>query len=1011
MADNSVFITGIAEGTLKEAIEELPGWATEDTAFKIQKLLTRSLDTQNKTLAQILKTASAGGTGLTPDDVKKLNNETDKWLKNLVAANAEDKKRKKNFKDKDKDDKDNLFSSKKLRTTTDKLNYVLTGLATIGSKVMKVENQYIDTYDALYKSGINVLNGNNSTADGFEALNQMVNLTGIRLENLQKVAEKYSDTINAAGMLKFTKAVSASSKALVSLGYSSTEQLELIGSIMEAEQGYTDVRKKSSEQIADDAQRIGSQFNKLSQTVGLNRQQLLDNMKTNARSNDSTLVAARWGEQAAENVAKAAAGLKDQNLAKIFTQFAAASDPVYTQAFKDLNAAGLGDIATQFAQLGKDMKYIDPTEFQKRLDALTKNIDPKRIAALTDQQAGGNQAADAAVSFINMVQQQSRRVSEATDGQQTAATKTEAAIAGLQTEVEKLSAAGQAAFFPMIAQVNAVTDAMKLLNDAIYKVIGSINAETRSWIGVGLVLAGFTAGLLVAVRSVRTFFSLFGKGPGIISKAFTGMGKLIMSAGTGVASMLRGAGTLLIRGISGIGNMLKLAGSAIPTVLRGAGNLISKAFSGVGNLLKTAGSAAWNAVRGVGSGIAKGMASAGTWIIDALKGVGSWASSAFSRLVGTISSALRSAGTWILDASTKVMTFAKDALMRSVSWIANTTKSIFSAVGNSLKAAGTWISDAIRGLITNIGKAGSWVGNAIKGAGTWISNLAKSVFSGGAKLLSSAGEWIGGALKGAGQWIASAVKSVFGGASKFISEGVGWIGNALKSGGNAIVGFFKGAGAWIMNAFKGVFGEAAGFLGSIFSKIGGVVGEVLPFISKIGGLALRFAGVLGWLYTAFEVGWAIGTKLYEIVSKFDWVTSAFDKLFIGLDKLISYLPGQVGRDAQQRLDVREKAEKALVNAPAVKKPEQISVPKAPMASTINSPSAVSADPTKTPADTAPPAGTEPSKATGSGIEKPAETSDINNLLSYQSTILEQILLSTNSLVSVNKDILRSARNQ
>ena len=49
---------------------------------------------------------------------------------------------------------------------------------------------------------------------------------------------------------------------------------------------------------------------------------------------------------------------------------------------------------------------------------------------------------------------------------------------------------------------------------------------------------------------------------------------------------------------------------------------------------------------------------------------------------------------------------------------------------------------------------------------------------------------------------------------------------------------------------------------------------------------------------------------------------------------------------------------------------------------------------------------EPLLPLGSGVEKPPVDSSVTDLITYQSTILEQLLNSTNSLVSVNKDILK-----
>ena len=76
----------------------------------------------------------------------------------------------------------------------------------------------------------------------------------------------------------------------------------------------------------------------------------------------------------------------------------------------------------------------------------------------------------------------------------------------------------------------------------------------------------------------------------------------------------------------------------------------------------------------------------------------------------------------------------------------------------------------------------------------------------------------------------------------------------------------------------------------------------------------------------------------------------------------------------------------------------------PTASTINSPSssATASTPALSSASEAP---------VGPGKDKAANKSDINSLIAYQGSVLEQILNSTNKLVSVNQDILKHTRNQ
>lgn len=530
MADNSVNIVGIGPDVLKEALSGVPPWATEKTADRIAGLLKKSYDKQSELLIQAIK--CCGGGNLSAAEIKKTVDELGRLSRTVRNQNAEAEKSLKITKEKRDADKETLMGGRKLRGLGEKLNYVMGGLAIAGAKVRGVMTDYLDVYDSMYKSGINVLNGNDSTVDGFEALNQTVILTGLRLQTLQEIAEKYTSSINAAGFQKFARATASSTKQLELLGYSAKEGAELIASLMEAETGFSDIRGKSAQDIAADAIRLGSQFGKLSQTVGISRQQLLDNLKATAKSSDSTLVAAKWGAEAAENVGKAAAGLKDANLREAFTKMAASANPVFTQVYKDLQQSGLGSIADQMGQLAIQMRTMDPVEFARRVDALQQSIPRGGIVGLADQEAGGNASARAALEVVAGLQQQGRIVSQATQVQQDGATNTERSLAALQTQTEKFSALTQAAFYPMIEQVDIATKYLRMFNDAVYGAIDSRAAETRSWVGVGVAIAGVVGSLWLLRGALTTFVSLFGGGAGAAAAGGAGaLGKLASGLG------------------------------------------------------------------------------------------------------------------------------------------------------------------------------------------------------------------------------------------------------------------------------------------------------------------------------------------------------------------------------------------------------------------------------------------------------------------------------------------------
>ena len=505
MADNSVFITGTTSGAFTDAFSDLPPWATERTALAIEKHLRRSFDVQSKIFDALKKlpTSNTGGK-MSSDDVKKVNDELADLAKNLKKNNDEAEKQRK-----------------------ESLGSGLSTLATMGNKLVGVGKDYINVYDSLYKSGINLLNGNNSTIDGFESLNQVVNLTGLRLETLQKVAEKYASTINVVGFNKFARSISIANNRLTELGYSSEEQANLIGTLLQAETGYVTTRNKSSDEIAKDAIRLGERFDRLVKTVGMTRDQLSENLKSTAESSDAAMIFARFGKEAAAAVSENAAGIKDSGLRDMLVELAAAANPAQVKGYNVLVQAGLGDVAEQMNQLSKGMMALDPVEFQKRIASLGQYLEQQtgRMGSLANLKGQGG---DEAASALNAVFQQARSVSDATRDQADSARKTQASIAKLQTEIESFSATLQKAFFPLTDQVNIAASAFGILNSNIDRAIAAFEAETRSLVGFGIAVAGLIASIALASGAMGRFSIDASKSGGLLGSSIMNVGGAFM---------------------------------------------------------------------------------------------------------------------------------------------------------------------------------------------------------------------------------------------------------------------------------------------------------------------------------------------------------------------------------------------------------------------------------------------------------------------------------------------------
>lgn len=544
MADNSVFITGTASGAFTEALSDLPPWATEHTAGQIEKHLKKNLNIQTQALRDLVKAAkgrNGSGSAMDSTNANKLNSELDKLIRNLKEQNNDAAKSKKRRKDRDKEDDNSLLGIRRFNSGADKARFVFAAVAAVGEQMLKVDKQYIKTSDELYKSGLNVLNGNNETTSGLASLNNAVVLTGLRLETLQDVAQKYATSINAYGFTKFTKSLAQATTQLKEMGYSSKESAVLMGSYTETAQNYSDLRRRSEKELADDAIKFGNNITKLSLAMGISREQLLNNTKAISKSSDVALIYAKYGKEGADKLLAFAASFPDQELGKQLVTMSADTVPALNATFQDLAKSGLGGFAEQLNRITRQAPEVDPKETRLRIARLLETVPDSTRQFLRLQAQAGNASAAHTQEILNNLSQAGRGISEATDAQVNNATKTESVIAKFQTETERLSASLQAAFPPLESQIVALTSGMKLLNDAIYGVINNTNTETRSWLGAGTIIAGFLAGTLLP----------------LVGKAGSVLGLLKGTAGaTGVAgagAAAGGAGLLATAGVVAAG--------------------------------------------------------------------------------------------------------------------------------------------------------------------------------------------------------------------------------------------------------------------------------------------------------------------------------------------------------------------------------------------------------------------------------------------------------------------------
>jgi len=554
MADTT-FISGVADGAFEKAFGELPEWASEETALAIENTLNKILGVQSKTFAQLLKTSAGGGSsgGLSKKDVEDTNKELAKLSKSIAKQVEDANKAKKQAKSKKDSDELALALDKKTSASGQLWAQVLVKLKGAGDAILKSQVQYFTTSNDLFKSGVNLADGQKAGTSSLATLQQIVVDTGLRLETFQKVVEQFSSSINAVGVNKFVQTLKLSRQGLTALGYSSEQQAQLIGTMLESESNYTDLRNKSAKQLTDDAERFGRQVTKLSLFTGQSVSKLQENIRVLSKSNEAWVASARLGPEAAKRLTGIASAFGDSHIQDLVLKFGSTMSSANEDIFKSLNAAGLGAEAQELAatfKAGAAGTLSQQETIQKATDiALRIQEQRSKVEALEAQRLGGNAAAGSAETLLAGLTSAGHNLSKATDPQVDAATKSQAALSRLSSALEDKSSLIQRTFPLLNDQVNLASSALELFNQGIKSATDLLNPATRSWVGVGVQLAEVIVGTILSFQALKTTMKLINDVRGIPNKGVPGTstpsgtggkGKWLGRAAKGVAGGVGG---------------------------------------------------------------------------------------------------------------------------------------------------------------------------------------------------------------------------------------------------------------------------------------------------------------------------------------------------------------------------------------------------------------------------------------------------------------------------------------
>lgn len=887
MADNSVFITGAADGAFEKALGDLPPWATQNTAESIEGILRKTLNLQTKALSQLVKKATAGDGS---PDAKKVNDEFEKLVKNLRDENAQDPKRRKRNRDEEAEDGKRKRRWRAEKDQFDTKLFIEAAVIKSGLAIREVFENNVKTFNDLTASGINVLSGMNGAKDGFDSLRQLTAQTGVRFTELSASMQKYSSAVNSFGVGKFAKTVGMASANLAQFGFSSKESAELLGAYLSIQQNTNDVNKKTSAEANADLQKFAGNIFKLSMATGVSRAAIIANAEAISKSTEANLLSGQIGGQAAQGMTEFLSSFKDQNIARQMLRLM--TDPIkpLNDTFMNLQKVGMGGFAQSFTTFSEGLKGLPADLQQEQMKEYVAahrgelEMEKQRLALL--RQAGVDGAA-ASLDFITGITQQADAIKTLTPEekkQRDALMKSNEASKNLASAWEKLLSSLQGIFSPTVKMLTWFTDGLNLANkmitgfsdgltwlsDKFSDIAMSLGLakekfDIAPWIGLTAIVAGLFLSFKVGGKYLKDFFGMLSGGKGAKNKPW---GSSAAEAASG-----RRAGAGAGSGLSGIGK-------------------------GIGDLGK-----------GIGKGIGGLVRETLTGLADGLKALGNP-----KVLLGVLALAGTAAALWV------------------------TGKAVKEFVGLD------WAT---------MGKAGA----ALLGLG--VIGAAVGVFAPGILLGAAALGAMGGAL-----WIVGA-------AAKSIGAGL----ETLVKG---FTGFGQIDGKNLLNVALGI------------TALGGalIAFSAASAASSVGGVFSTLAGGFSKLF-------GDGTILDQLKS--------FAALGPGLKSVVDAI-NSINMDKALALGALSKVK--TVSLPTPTPTTGASPLSTPKASTLNSPSQVSTKEGTSGEQSLP---KDPTKALGAGIEKTAPETSINTALGFQTSILEQILLSTNNLISVNKDILKYAK--
>lgn len=616
MAEN-VNIVGFPASVLKDALNEVPPWATEKTAKQLEILLSRSIKVQEQSAKKLIEAVKDGITKGTDISLEPLHD----YLDELEKANEQLKKNRKNEEDAEAERK------KREKAEQDRMTYaadtIIAGMTKISLSIRSSLSSSIKAFRDLDNAGVGVSSGFGDVSSGFRSLGHISKNTGVRISELSGILKQYSTAINVAGMAKFTKIVGESSKVLNDFGYTNKEAAELLGAYLETERSRGEDATRSQFSMRKQVEMFGKTVRELGKTSGLAREEILANLKAQSASTDSFVNAIKLGADAGKNIDLFVASLKDQDLARKISEMMTTEFKTINKTYMDLVKTGNGALASSFSQVLESAKGLDPAAQKKMLmDWAAANESALDQAAVQSQRMkdAGVEGAVESLATIRSLKTELKSYRSMSDEERAADEKAAEASAELASEYEKLKAQLTTLITPIASLVKGLTFAISIVNTAISSVAGVINSLNENTTSVILHVVGVLTGLAAAGLALSKAIFLVN---GAMALFRAGLIKSIANRIMGIPLVPGTGGVAGAGGIAGTaGTAGGIAGGALdsssPGKASGIGRTLKSVGSGVGSIVASLGAGAGKLIESVMSGIAKGVSAFGNPVV--LKG-------------------------------------------------------------------------------------------------------------------------------------------------------------------------------------------------------------------------------------------------------------------------------------------------------------------------------------------------------------------------------------------------------